>query len=204
MRAVEVRAAIRDILTGRGLRHLVHVGAHEGEEVPDYRAAGIERITLVEPIPALAAKLRARYPDVRVVEVACSDRDGQAKLHIPTRTQMASLTETVGGRVVTVPTVTLSRVAPDADAAVIDVQGHEKDVLYGAPWLSLQLVVVETCTVDDPAVAAGYDDIVAFMSRRSWVELVHFARPYDFIQRWAFGRRTQTGGEVRDVVFVRG
>lgn len=202
MRAVDVRAGIRGVLTGRGLQHLVHVGAHEGEEVPDYRAAGIGRITLVEPIPELAQRLRTRYPDVTVVQAACSDRDGHAVLHIPARTQMASLAE-LDGRTVPVHTMTLSRIAPDADAAVIDVQGHEKDVLYGAPWLSLQLVVVETCTVDDPTVAAGYDDVVSFMSRRSWVELTHFARPYDFIQRWAYGRRTQTGGEVRDVVFVR-
>ena len=31
----------------------MHVGAHEGQEMPFYREAGIGQITLVEPIPAL-------------------------------------------------------------------------------------------------------------------------------------------------------
>src|SRR5690606_20881805 len=50
---------------------IVHVGAHRGQEVPDYRAAGFGRITLVEPEPRLAERLRHKFPDCEVHETVC-------------------------------------------------------------------------------------------------------------------------------------
>lgn len=202
MRASEIRSELAAILAEHEVRHLVHVGAHEGEEVPHYRAAGIERITLVEPIPALAAGLRQRFPDVTVVEAACSDAEGTATLHIPRRTNMATLIP-VDGYTIKVPLVRLDAVAPDADGAVIDVQGHEFAVLDAAPWGSLRVLMVETCTVDDPTLSPPYDAVVAYMAERGFAEVKQLARDYDYIQRWAYGRTTTTGAEVRDVVFVR-
>lgn len=62
MRVVDLHAAgyawtfglLADALAELGLRprHVLHVGAHLGQEVPHYRAAGIKRIRLVEPTPA--------------------------------------------------------------------------------------------------------------------------------------------------------
>ena len=54
--------------------HIIHVGAHRGEEVQFYKEAGAGHITLVEPIPELAELLRDRYEEdatVTVVESAC-------------------------------------------------------------------------------------------------------------------------------------
>lgn len=203
MRAAEIRAEFGAILAQQRPAHLVHVGAHEGQEVPYYIAAGVGRITLVEPIPELAAGLRAAYPDVTVVEAACSNRIGTATLHIPQKTNMATLVPTGGGRTITVPTCRLDEIAPDADAAVIDVQGHEMAVLSAAPWHSLRLLMIETCTVDDPILSPLYADVVAMMAGRGFTEACRLVRDYDYIQKWAYGRVTHTGAEVRDVVFIR-
>lgn len=205
VRAAEVRTAVAAVLSDHNLRHLVHVGAHEGEEVPHYLRAGIGHVTLVEPIPHLAKGLRRSFwrdPRVTVVEAACADTEGVAMLHIPARTNLASLSD-LQGRAIQVRTRRLDDIAPDADAAVVDVQGHELTVLSCAPWSTLRLVVVETCTVDDPTLAPLHDAAVEFMAGRGFAEVASFSRDYDAIQRWAYGRTTTTGGEVRDVVFAR-
>jgi FkbM family methyltransferase len=203
VRASEVRDGVAAILAERKPQHLVHVGAHEGQEVPGYLSAGIERITLVEPLPELAAGLRKRFPTLTVVEAACSDADGLMQLTVPAKTNMATLVPGLVGSRVTVPVRRLDDIAPDADAAVIDVQGHEFAVLSAAPWDSLQLLVVETCTIDAPTLSPLYDETAAYMAQRGFRELTYFVRDYDWIQLWAFGKRVQTGAEVRDVVFVR-
>lgn len=203
MRAAEIRQGFFTILAVRRPQHLVHVGANDGLELPLYRQAGIPRVTAVEPIPELAAKLRAEHPDVTVVECACSDRAGTATLHIPAKSSMASL-EGGDGDTIEVQTRRLDDIAPDADCAVVDVQGHEFAVLAAAPWDSLRLLMVETLHgVDDPTLSPPYDDMVAFMSSRGFREVARFGRSYDWIQKWAYGRTTQTGAEVRDVVFAK-
>jgi FkbM family methyltransferase len=202
VRVAEIRGEWARLLGEHQVRHLVHVGAHEGEEVPYYLAAGIGRVTLVEPIPHLAGRLRAAYPSVTVVEAACSDETGTAALHIPAKTNMATLLPT-DGKTIEVPLRRLDDIAPDADAAVIDVQGHEFAVLSAAPWGTLRLLMVETCTVDDPILAPPYGEMVTYMAGRGFTEIARLTRDYDYIQRWAYGRTTRTGGEVRDVVFAR-
>lgn len=206
MRAADIRARVAAILAEQRVATLAHCGAHDGEETPGYLAAGVPRIILIEPLPQLAAALRDRYaadPRVTVVQAACSDRAGVATLTVPARTNMASL---VGGdgEQITVPTRRLDNIAPDADAAVIDVQGHEMQVLAAAPWDSLRLVVVETLHgVDDPTLSPPHAQVAAFMTGQGFREHVRLCRDYDWIQRWAYGRTTSTGAEVRDVVFVK-
>lgn len=206
MRATDVREGVAKILADHKPKHLVHVGAHDGEEVPGYLAAGIGRITLVEPLPQMAARLKARYaehPNVTVVQAACSDANGMTQLTVPAKTNMATVVSGLVGASITVPAVRLDFIASDADAAVIDVQGHEFAVLSAAPWDTLRLVEVETCTVDDPTLSPLYDQTVQYMAERGFREVTYFVRDYDWIQRWAFGKSTDTGAEVRDVVFAR-
>jgi FkbM family methyltransferase len=193
-------------------RHLVHVGAHEGQEVPAYLGIGIPRITLVEPIPELAAALRDRYaatPAVEVVECACADAGGTATLHVMQWTNMSTLLPPAPrdhlARCVTVQVRRLDEIAPDADVAVIDAQGAELDVLRAAPWDSLELVVVETCTVDDPTVAALYGDVIGFAESVGFVEIGRWVRDYSEVDQWA---RLRDGvqvepGEIRDVILAR-
>lgn len=206
MRAADIRSGIAAILAEHKPQHLVHVGAHDGEEVGGYLAAGIDRITLVEPLPALASRLRDRYADdprVSVVEAACSDLEGAVTLTVPAKTNMATVVPGLDGETVTVLARRLEDIAPDADAAVVDVQGHEFAVLAGAPWGSLRVVVVETCTIDAPTLSPRYDLMARYMTARGYHKRAYFVRDYDWIQLWAYGKRVQTGAEVRDVVYVR-
>lgn len=203
MRASDLRREMAATLAAYQPTRLVHVGGHEGEELYAYLAAGIRNITVVEPLPVLAGRLRMRFPTVEVVQAACSDRAGVAALHVPARTNMASLHD-VGGTSVNVPTVRLDAVCPDADAAVVDVQGHEMEVLAAAPWESLRVVVVETLHgVDDPGLSPPYGAMVTYMAGRGFAERQRWVRDYDWIMRWAYGRTTRTGAEVRDVVFAK-
>ncbi len=203
MRAAEIREAFAALVADMDIERLVFCGAHDGEEVPHLLGAGVKHLTLVEPIPRLAAKLRARWPQVEVVQAACSDRTGTATLHIPAKTNMATLVAS-DGDTIEVPTLRLDDICPDAEAAVIDVQGHEMAVLAAAPWDSLRLVMVETLHgVEDQALSPPYDTVAEFMAGKGFAEVARFCRDYDWIQRWAYGRATATGAEVRDVVFAR-
>ncbi len=208
MRAAEIRKRFAGIVAEMGIDRLAYCGAHEGEEALGLLAAGVKHLTLIEPIPLLAAKLRVRFPQVEVVECACSDRTGVATLRVMARTNMSTLGRPNFGddvaSVISVPTRRLDDICPDAEAAVIDVQGHELRVLAAAPWDSLRLVMVETLHgVEDAALSPPYEQVVAFMAGKGFAEVARLTRDYDFIQRWAYGRTTTTGGEVRDVVFSR-
>lgn len=194
-------------------RGLVHVGAHHGEEMPHYRAAGFEhdRITLVEPNPAAASLLRASFPRARVVECACSDAPGEALLHVMRRTNVSTLvapdrrdrvTGSVRVRVRTLADVQAEAPGPP-NVAVIDAQGLELAVLRGADLAPVDLVVVETCTVPDRTMASPYGDVSAFMAAAGFFEAERWTRDQDWVSRWARGRTSSTGGEIRDVVFAR-
>lgn len=189
-------------------QHLVHVGAHLGEEVPFYREAGIPRITLVEPIPSLAARLHREHPDAIVHQCACGSVPGREQLHIMARTNLSTLATPQDvdkvADTIAVDVRRLDDLAPDADAAVVDAQGRELDVLSAAPWASLRMVIVETCTVDDPTMASPYGETSAAMAEHGFFEADRWVRDYDWVSKWGRGPGlAPRGGEVRDVVFLR-
>ena len=75
-------------------RGVIHVGAHEGEEVQGYLKAGYRRILLVEANPDLARKLNetfASQPAVTVVNVAICDKPGQITLNVMSMDQSSSI-----------------------------------------------------------------------------------------------------------------
>jgi FkbM family methyltransferase len=196
-------------------RHLVHVGAHEAQEWPTYCTARLQRVTWVEPIPELAAALRTHFtgtPGVQVVECACSAAPGTAVLHVMEPTNVSTLLAPgLRDRVVrdvTVEVRTLADVAPDANIAVIDVQGAELEVMAGAPWDALDLMVVEACTVEDPTISAGLGDVLAEGRAHGFGEVARWGRDYAFIDRFARGPAPSgavlPAGEVLDVALLRG
>jgi FkbM family methyltransferase len=189
-------------------QHLVHVGAHEGQEMPFYREAGIPRVTLVEPIPELAARLHSEHPDTVVHQCACGPTNTRAPFHIMARTNLSTLAEPQAIDRVTdtiyVDVRRLDEITPTADAAVVDAQGRELDVLAAAPWPSLKLLVVETCTVDDPTMASPYTDVANLAASHGFTEVARWVRDYDWVAEWGRGRGlAPRRGEVRDVVFYR-
>lgn len=194
-------------------RHLVHVGAHKGEEMPYYIEAGVQRITLIEPIPDLAEALTLSYAhdeSVSVLNVACGAAQAVATLSIMRKTNLSTLMEPqkhdLLDRSIQVPVVQLRSVQGDANIAVVDAQGLELDVLSETDFTHLDLLIVECCTVDDPTIAVGYDALVEFMDDQGYIEKSKWSRDYQWINRWSRGSKSRfnrSAGSVLDVAFMR-
>ena len=63
---------------------VVHVGAHQGNEISTYKKNGIKKVVFIEANPNLASGLRDRFTgqaDVTVIEAAASDTEGRATLY---------------------------------------------------------------------------------------------------------------------------
>lgn len=186
-------------------RHVVHVGAHDGEEMPYYQAAKFEKITLVEPSPEHAQRLKAKWPEVEVVEAAAGAKSGKGKLLLMPVSNMNTMIESQFAPVgaVDVKVVRLKDIAKTANVAVIDVQGAELDVLKGADLSRYEVVMVETCTVEDPTMASTYSDVTAYMNEQGFDVVEYWVRDYQWVANWGRKRRPATPGEVRDVVYRR-
>lgn len=173
-------------------RGIVHVGAHEGQEVPAYRDAGFSRIVLVEPNPHLAAGLRA-LNGVEVVEAACAGEAGERTLHITRHDKLSSLYRPLTREVVETVQVPVCRLVDLIDdtvnVAVIDAQGAELEVIGGAPLDRLDVVVVETYVRPKVAGAPGHAETVAVMAALGW----------RVAAEWPIDR----AGRNRDVAFVK-
>lgn len=194
--------------------HIIHVGAHRGEEVQFYKDSGAGRITLVEPIPELAELLRDRYEEdetVTIIESACGPAPTTATLSIMQKTNLSTLVEPQSSdrldRIIEVSVVRLDSIQGDANVAVIDAQGLEIQVLSAADMSKFDLVIAECCTKDDPTIAAGYDAMVEFMASVGFREVNKWSRDYQWINKWSRGtmaRFHRGGGAVYDAAFMPG
>lgn len=163
-------AELPDVLTELDIqpRHVLHVGAHLGQEVQYYRRAGIGRVTLVEPTPANAALLCARFPDAVVIEAACGPEAGTAQLSLAGGDGAWNTIRPRGDvGTVTVPVVPIRDIQGDADMLVVDTQGTELEALSSADLSSLRLVVIEVTTTGNPE-ASNLDEVTAWMRERGW------------------------------------
>lgn len=151
---------------------VIHVGAHEGQEVAAYLAAGARSVVLVEPNPEHVATLRERFagtPEVRIAGCAAGAEPGTATLRLHTSrsgdTQSASLLELAElGEVGTVHTQgavevavrTLDEIAggEPCDLLVVDVQGAELLALRGATELLTRVTAV-VCEIELRPLYAG-------------------------------------------------
>lgn len=61
---------------------IIHVGASDGEEVPEYRALGINNIICFEPLKSAVAAFKKRNPDVMCLPYGLSDKTGRRILNI--------------------------------------------------------------------------------------------------------------------------
>lgn len=160
-------------------RHVLHIGANIGQEVPDYRAARIERITLVEPDPDAAARLRELHPDLPVIEAACGT---PAVGRVLRRSAGADVWSTLAGTpmphdyqvtdekpVTVLAAEQIQATLGDVDMLVVDTQGTELDVLRSADLSTLSLVVVETQEAEPTAHAGWFPDVVSYMDECGWV-----------------------------------
>lgn len=165
----EVFQQLEEVVYGVDPEGVIHVGAHKGQEVADYRRAGFERIVLVEPNPYLIPGLR-QFSDVVVVECAVG-MPGRAVLHITEWDERSSLltpSEYLTIETVEVDVQPLIMLQGGCNVAVLDCQGSELTVLETADMDRLDIVIVES-TVDPRYYgAATSDDIDGFMLSAGW------------------------------------
>jgi FkbM family methyltransferase len=125
LRSLDIAELLRT--HGISVRGLVHVGAHEGEELPAYRQIGDFPIALIEAHPGVHDRLAAIVAgqvNVTTVHAAVSDREGPVTLHVNINDHCNSL----------LPIGTLSRLLPDMiECATVDVPGRTLDGLF-AEW----------------------------------------------------------------------
>jgi hypothetical protein len=168
--------------------HVLHVGGHLGQEVEHYRAAGVERITYMEPTRDCAEVLRQLGPDVEVIEAAAGPADSVPILALcggdgawntlrPVIGTGAGVHLSEGGMVVRV--VPIRDVQGDADVLVVDTQGTEVEALATADLDSpeLRVVIVETQTSGHPE-AAHLDEVRKIMAVSGWVPVLAWSHEY--------------------------
>lgn len=208
----------------RNLRHLPRLeyrfvidgGAHRGSFTDALlQLHRPERLVLVEAIPDLAEKLRARYacqPGISVVSAALSDKNGEAHFEINRSDASSSLLpidprntawfsrDLRVARTIRVPTMTLSTLMEDqglqtVDLLKLDVQGAERFVLTGGEAVldRVRVIYLEVFFEQLYAGAWLFWEMSEFLRRRGFKlcglsNIVH-ARDGDLVQANATFRR---------------
>jgi len=182
-------------------RGVVHLGAHEGEEVDTYRDYGFGSILLVEANPNLIQALKQRfehYDAVQIVHAAATDCDGETEImiHQTNSGSVASssllalnkLAEIVpifnSEQRYRVPGMTLQSIAADYDLfgktklLTIDIQGAELMVLQaGLEFVSsVDAVICEVNLIENYhgcALEPEVDELFAELGFRKELALYH-------------------------------
>lgn len=174
---------LKQLLDDLGIERagVVHVGAHRGQEVPEYRSAGFGRIVLIEPEPRLAERLERKFTDCQVIRTAVGARRSQRrKFNVASQRKWSSLVDIppdqsmTGERIETVDRIDVEVcILPDVqdgcNVAVVDTQGTEHDVLAAADLDTLDLVIVET-VAPGPVWRPAWrrDEADAWFAERGW------------------------------------
>jgi FkbM family methyltransferase len=161
------RRAFRNLrhLPGLEYRCVIDGGANRGSFTDAFlRLHRPERLVLVEAIPDLAEKLRARYAGrsgISVVSAALSDKNGEAQFEINRSEASSSLLpidsrntawfsrDLTVARTVQVPTMTLPALMEEqgmqtVDLLKLDLQGAERFVLNGGETVLDRVRVIYT------------------------------------------------------------
>jgi len=174
---------------GPSLRSVAHAGAHYGEEIPDYLAAGFGAIDLFEPLPrncdVIEEKL-ARLPEIDKSKVVLHDfalgnphpdlLNRWVAIHIASNEAQSSSLLKPTYHTVQYPNITFNDVtwvtlkALDEfnltpDLLAMDTQGYELEVLKGATQTlrSVKVVYTEVSNVplyQDSALVEDLDDFL--------------------------------------------
>lgn len=147
---------------------VIHVGAHFGEEVPEYTRNGINNIVLVEPCAAAFKKLYnhfAMHHHIQLFNCACGTIDGEAVMNIETANTGQSNSvlkplkhlehypdiQFVGTEVVKMHKLDSFNLPPKYNMLNMDVQGAEGHVLLGGKKTLANIRYVYTEVNEDGA-----------------------------------------------------
>ena len=167
---------------------VLHIGAHEGEELDLYRGCGFKRIVLVEPDLSQALRTQLDAPGVEILAIAVTS--GEPALapwrREPNSHQSHVTSEHTGQWVRTLPLSQLTSLIGRCEILVVDTAGTELDVLSSGDLGVFNLIIVET------------DDDGKFASETGAVRVLLAERGFAPVERWTHG--TQSYG---DEVYVR-
>ncbi|MGB7325298.1 MAG: FkbM family methyltransferase [Rubripirellula sp.] len=172
--------------------HVLHVGAHEGQEDGTYRKMNATPV-YVEANPDVFSRLRANLPERECHLVAISDHEGTAEFHVTSMDQSSSLlslakhseiypdiveTKTVQVQCTTIDKLLEGR-TESFDVLSLDIQGAELLALKGATKLLGQLSCIMTEVNRDELYAgcARIEEIDAFLAQFDF-KRVREAFPY--------------------------
>jgi FkbM family methyltransferase len=175
---------------GVAARGIIHVGAHEGEELPTYLKLGAKKVLLVEANPLLVARLRSRaktVPEVTVAQCAVNDVDGPVALHVLSKDESSSILplklhqkiypHVVENEVIEVPgrrldglMESLALDPAEFNVMCLDVQGAELRALRSAPKTleSIDAISVEINFVEMFVDCAQVEDIDNYLGDRGF------------------------------------
>lgn len=165
---------------------VIHVGAHQGEEVPIYLSCGFQKITLIEPDPDNCAIMAgAPWIDnlgVGLINKACGPA-GKGTFHRVASTAFSGLRQdkrqdSKGTLHVDVIPVSDVQQTHPGNVLVVDTQGTELDVLRTANLSTLDLIVVETQTRAPGGYAAYEPDLVEWARGEGWEPAVQWLREH--------------------------
>jgi FkbM family methyltransferase len=163
---------------------VLHVGAHHGEEVPIYLAAGFERITLVEPDPkncdVIAGSAWINEPGVGIVNKACGPR-GTATFHRAEITPFSGLQidkrqKPAGAFPVDVVPIADVQAEHGGNVLVVDTQGTELEALATAYLDPLDLIIIETQVERAGAPGAYLPHLLEWCRESGWTPRIQWKR----------------------------
>jgi FkbM family methyltransferase len=164
------------------VRGVIHVGAHEGQEVNDYHRFGVKNIVLIEPASVQYKKLFdkfSRVAGVRLFNVACGALEGEATMYVETfntgqsnsllkpKDHLKHYPEIKFTGTETVPVKPLRKLEIDPtqyNLLNIDVQGYELEVLRGADLTHIDAIYTEVNRAEVYEGCAMVDDLDKFLA----------------------------------------
>jgi hypothetical protein len=167
---------------------VLHIGAHNGEELELYRGCGFKRIVLVEPDLGQALRAQLDAPDVEIMAIAITPGEPAlaAWKREPNTHQSHVTSEHTGQWVRTLPLQQLVSLIGRCEILVVDTSGTELDVLSSGDLDGFELIIVET------------DDAGEFASPTHLVRAELFLKGFVPVERWTHGTRS-----YGDEVYVR-
>ena len=170
---------------------IIHVGAWEGLDVPEYKSLGIPKITLVEAMSDKASALRKRYgqdEQVQIIEAAASDTSNETISFYPLaygsssllKPKIESLQQVFADFVALEPIWVHTMKIDDLKIAqankvmlIVDVQGAELQVLRGATETlkSVILIKIEVSTTAYYEGQSFHDEITAFLMNSGFIKV---------------------------------
>lgn len=176
-------------LTFYEVKTLIHIGAHEAQEVWVYDQYDFQKIYLVEPLPRCISIIKDKIstkPKYKLFDCALGSRDEKTDIYIADgedsgsssllkpRDSKITFSNKIQINVKKFTSLGIDKV----DAAVIDTQGFEIEVLKGFEdkIASLKFAIVEFANYEGYKMQPKYKDLNRFMKSKGFVVIDQIKR----------------------------